>query len=98
MRHSFFRQATENPEARAAYGEFLRGDPLVEAAATAGFSSTAFQAKMHRIQAELPNWVQKSGLQDQFKPLVSKLGALVKEKKWQEADVAADQLLGMMAK
>jgi hypothetical protein len=98
MRHSFFRQATENPEALAAYGKFLRGEPLVEAAASAGFSSAAFQAKMHRIQAELPGWVQRSGLQDQVQPMASKLTALIKDKKWQEADTVADQLLGMMAK
>ena len=38
MRDNFFRQATENPEALAAYAKFLRHETLVETAAT-GFSS-----------------------------------------------------------
>jgi hypothetical protein len=56
---NFFRLATENPEALAAYAKFLRGEKLVES--TIGFSSEAFQTKMRRIQADLPAWVQKSG-------------------------------------
>ena len=95
MRDNFFRKATENPEALAAYAKFLRGEPLVEAAAT-GFSSEAFQAKMRRIQEELPGWVQKSGKQAQAMPLIQKLQGLVKEKKWQEADRVADELLALM--
>src|SRR5262249_6120844 len=92
---NFFRLATENPEALAAYAKFLRGEKLVESAAT-GFSSAAFQAKMRRIQAELPPWVQKSGQQAKVMPLVQKLQALIKEKKWQEADRTADEVLRLM--
>ena len=95
MRDNFFRKATENPEALAAYRKFLRGRHLVEAAPT-GFSSEAFQAKMHRIQAELPAWVRKSGRQAQAMARVQALEALVKEKKWLEADRAADELLALM--
>ena len=64
MRDNFFRRAIENPEALEAYAKFLRGDRLVESAPT-GFSSEAFQEKMHRIQEELPAWVQESGKQAQ---------------------------------
>ena len=39
MRNNFFRQATENPEALAAYAKFLRRETLVESAPT-GFSAT----------------------------------------------------------
>jgi hypothetical protein len=92
---NFFRVATENPEALRAYAKFLRGEQLIESAAT-GFSSEAFQAKMRRIQAELPEWVQKSGQQAQAMPRVQKLQGLVKEKKWQEADQAADELLKLI--
>ena len=67
MRNNFFRQATENPEALAAYAKFLRRETLVETAPT-GFSATAFQDKMHRIQRELPAWVQQSGQQAQAMP------------------------------
>jgi hypothetical protein len=92
---NFFRLATENPEALAAYAKFLRGEKLVESIAT-GFSSEAFQAKMRRIQAELPGWVKKNGKQAQVLPLTQKLGALIKDKKWQEADKLAGELLELM--
>ena len=58
QRNNFFRKATENPECLAAYAKFLRHEPLVETAST-GFSASALQDKMHRIQKELPDWVQK---------------------------------------
>jgi hypothetical protein len=95
MRNNFFRQATENPEALAAYGKFLRRQTLVESAAT-GFSAERFQSKMRRIQKDLPAWVLKSGKQAQVMPLTVKLGVLMKDRKWQEADKLADQLLAMM--
>src|SRR5260370_20604228 len=72
MRDNFFRRATENPEALAAYAKFLRNEPLIESAPT-GFSSEAFQAKMRRIQETLPAWVQHSGKQAQAMPLTQKL-------------------------
>jgi hypothetical protein len=95
MRNNFFRQATENSEALAAYGKFLRGEALVESAAT-GFSAEAFQDKMHRIQRELPGWVQKSGKQAQAMPLTTKISALIKDRKFQEADKVADEILSLM--
>ncbi len=76
MRDNFFRRATENPEALAAYAKFLRHAPLVEAAPT-GFSGEAFRGKMGRIQKELPGWVQGSGKQAQAKPLTEKLQAYI---------------------
>ena len=95
MRNNFFRKATENPEALAAYAKFLRGEPLMESAAT-GFSSEAFQAKMRKIQEELPGWIQKSGKQAKAMPLIQKLQGLVKEKQWQEADKVADEVLALI--
>ncbi len=95
MRNNFFRKATENPEALAAYAKFLRGQPLVESIAT-GFSSEGFQAKMHRIQEELPGWVQKSGKQAQAMSLMRKLQELMNEKKWRDADKVADEVLRLM--
>ena len=92
MRDNFFRRATENPEALAAYATFLRHTALVETAPT-GFSSEAFQDKMRRIQKELPDWVQGSGKQAQAMPLTEKLQAFIKNKHWQEADKVADELL-----
>ncbi len=95
MRDNFFRRATENPEALAAYAKFLRHAPLVETAPT-GFSSEAFQGKMRRIQKELPAWVQRSGKKAQAMPLTEKLQACIKERKWLEADKVADELLSLM--
>ena len=96
MRNSFFRQATENTEALAAYAKFLQHKPLCEAAPT-GFSAETFQAKMHRLQKDLPGWVQKTGQQAQVMPLTQKLDALMKDRKWQEADKVADELLALMS-
>jgi hypothetical protein len=96
MRNNFFRRATENPEALAAYAKFLRHETLVETAPT-GFSAEALQDKMHRIQRELPDWVQKSGQQAQVMPLTQKLNALMKDRKWQEVDKVADELLSLMS-
>ncbi len=95
MRDNFFRRATENPEALAAYAKFLRHAPLVESAPT-GFSGETFRAKMGRIQKQLPGWVQRSGKQAQAKPLTEKLQAYIKDRKWLEADEVADELLSLM--
>jgi len=95
MRDNFFRRATENPEALAAYAKFLRHSTLVETAPT-GFSSAAFQDKMRRLQKELPHWVQRTGKQAQAMPLTVKLQAFIKDRHWQEADKVADELLALM--
>jgi hypothetical protein len=92
MRSHFFRRAAEDPEPLAAYGKFLRGEPLVETAPT-GFSPEVLQAKMQRIQKELPAWIQSSGQQALVKPRMEKLKAMVKDKQWQEVDKAADEIL-----
>src|SRR5262249_48002391 len=75
MRNNFFRRATENPEALAAYAKFLRHESLVERAPS-GFSGEAFQQKMRRIQNDLPDWVRRSGQQAKAMPLVQKITAL----------------------
>ena len=53
MRNNFFRRATENPEALAAYAKFLRRETLVETAPT-GFSSNCRMAADHASQARIP--------------------------------------------
>lgn len=95
MRDNFFRRATENPEALAAYAKFLRNAPLVESAPT-GFSSEAFRDKMRRIQKELPKWVQKSGKPAQAMALTQKLQASIKGRRWLDADKVADELLALI--
>lgn len=95
QRGNFFRRATENPEALGAYAKFLRNEPLVET--TTGFSAAAFQDKMHRIQNELPAWTQRSGQQARVMPMTQKLTALLKERRFEEADRLADELLALIA-
>jgi hypothetical protein len=95
-RDNFFRKATENPEALAAYAKFLKHGTMVETAPS-GFSAALLQEKMHRIQKEFPAWIQKSGQQAKAAPLMQKLSALMKDKKWRELDEVADQVLSMMA-
>jgi len=92
---NFFRKATENPQALADYAKFLRGEKLVESASQ-GFSSSGFQEKMQKIQAELPGWMQKTGRQSEAMSLMQKIQSLAKEKKWQEVDKAADDLLALI--
>ena len=96
MRGNFFRRATENSEALTAYGKFLRNEILIETA-PAGFSSEAFQGKMQRIQKDLPDWVQKSGAQARAMPLIEQIKTLMKDRKWQEADKVADEIISMMS-
>ncbi len=94
---NFFRKATESPECLAAYAKFLRHETLVESAHT-GFSSEGFQEKMQRIQTELPLWIQKTGRQAEAMALMEKIKGLAKDRKWQEADNAADEILNLLPK
>ena len=94
-RGNMFRKVTENPECLTAYAKFLRHEPLVETAST-GFSASNLQDKMHRLQRELPEWAQKSGQQAQVMSQMRKIMALIKERKWQEADKAAEELLSLL--
>ena len=96
MRNNFFRRAAEDPEPLAAYAKFLRGETLVEAAPT-GFSPEAFQAKMQRIQRELPGWMQKAGQQAQTMSKIENIKALMKGGKFQEADKVADEILTLIS-
>ena len=98
MRDNFFRKATEGPEALAAYARFLRGAPLAEAAG--GFTVQGFQGKVRRIQRELSDWAGRSGRQEQLRAtaLSQRLEQLIKERQWQEADMVADQILGLIAR
>jgi hypothetical protein len=96
MRDNFFRKATENPEALAAYAKFLRGELLVESAAK-GFSSEVFQAKIQRIQKELPAWVLGNvDRQRKATPLMKSLDEQLKAMKFEEAVKTADAVLKML--
>lgn len=92
----FFRRVAEDPEPLAAYAKFLRGESLVETAPT-GFSPEVLQAKMQRIQKELSSWIQATGKKTEVMPLVQKLQASSKEKKWQDVNKTADEILALIS-
>jgi hypothetical protein len=96
MRSHFFRRAAEDPEPLAAYAKFLRGEPLVETSPS-GFSPELLQAKMQRIQKELPTWIQSSGKQALVMSQMEKIKVLIKDKQWQEVDKAADEILTLIS-
>ena len=98
MRDNFFRKATENPEALAAYAKFLRSEPLTESAA-AGFTAAGLQAKMRRIQKDLPAFARNAAQPDKVKvaALTAKVEALLKEQKWLEVDKVADEILSVLS-
>jgi hypothetical protein len=52
---------------------------------------------MQRIQKALPGWVQTSGQQAQATALMQKIKGLVKDKKWQEVDKVADEILALIS-
>ena len=56
-----FRVVTEGEEALRAYRKFLKGDPLVEAKTEALTLLERLPPKIHKIQKELPAWIQKTG-------------------------------------
>lgn len=53
---------------------------------------------MSDAETQLPGWVQKSGEQAQATLLMQKLTTLIKERKFQEADKVADELLSLMSR
>ena len=56
-----FRIVTEGEEALQAYRKFLKGDPLIEAKTEALTLLERLPPKIHKIQRELPEWMQKTG-------------------------------------
>ncbi len=92
---NIFRLATENPEAVSAYKKFLRGDILKEEALHAS-PLKIFQDKMHKIQRELPLWIERTQRQDLAAPLMRQLDALIKRGAYKEADQFADKVLELI--
>ena len=93
-----FRVVTEGDEALRAYRKFLAGKPLIEAKTEALTLLERLPPKIHRIQKELPAWVQKTGNQEKVKAteLMHKLDGQLKAKNFVEAEKTADSILKMM--
>ena len=92
-----FRVMTEGEEALNAYRKFLRGERLVETASSTSSYLERLPAKIHRIQKEMPIWIQKTGKQALAEPLMRKLDAALKANDFTEAEKAADSLLKLLS-
>ncbi len=91
-----FRVVTEGEEALRAYRKFLRGERLVEVVSPASSYLERLPAKIHRIQRELPAWVQKTGNQAKAEALTQRLDAALKAKNFTEAEKVADEILKLL--
>ena len=93
-----FRRIAESPSALAAYRKFLRGEALQEAPiATPQIPPVGLIEKIHKVQAELPGWIQKNGpslVEEKFRAL----DQAIKQKRFDAADEAADAILNTMGK
>jgi hypothetical protein len=89
-----FRVVTEGEEALQAYRKFLKGEPLVEAKTVASLTDR-LPPKIHKIQKELPAWIQKSRNRDAV-ALMQKLDEYLKAKNFEEAEKTADSILKLM--
>jgi hypothetical protein len=90
-----FRVVTEGEEALQAYRKFLKGGQLVEAKTETLTILERLPPKIHKIQKELPAWVQKTGNKEAI-ALMQKLDEHLKAKDFEEAEKTADLILKMM--
>jgi hypothetical protein len=88
-----FRVVTEGEEALRAYRRFLKGSPLREAKTEAVTLLERLPAKIHRIQKELPVWLQKGGNQEEATALMQKLEFHLNAKDFENAEKTADAIL-----
>jgi hypothetical protein len=91
-----FRVVTEGDEALRAYRKFLNGEPLIERISEAPTLLELLPLKIHRIQKELPAWVQNGGDKDKTTALMKELQGHLKAKNFEEAEKTADSILKMM--
>src|SRR5579871_2189039 len=92
-----FRVVTEGEEALNAYRKFLRGERLVETNSVNTSYLERLPAKIHKIQQELPAWVQHPGNQAKAEPLMQRLDAALKANDFLEAEKVAATLLELIA-
>jgi len=91
-----FRVVTEGVEALRAYRKFLKGDPLIEAKTEALTLLERLPPKIHKIQKELPGWIQKTGNTDKATALMQELEKHLKAKNFEEAEKTVDSILEMI--
>ncbi|MBS2005366.1 MAG: hypothetical protein JST44_27890, partial [Cyanobacteria bacterium SZAS LIN-5] len=95
---NFFRRATENQEAIAAYRKFLRGEKLVERPRNANaFSVTHFRQKIDTIQKRLPAWVNGMPARaQQAQTMMERLDHFIKTNNFRQANDTADEILRLL--
>ena len=91
-----FRVVTEGEEALQAYRKFLLGQPLAQVVSPTSSYLERLPAKIHRIQQELPAWVQKTGNQAKVESLLRRLDAALKVNDVTEAEEIADEILKLL--
>jgi hypothetical protein len=93
-----FRVVTEGEEALLAYRKFLAGRPLIEAKSEASTLLERLPPKIHKIQKELPAWIQNAaaGNKEKAIALMQKLQEQLKAKNFEEAEKTADSILEMI--
>ncbi len=94
MKTMSFRVVTESEEALQAYRKFLSGEPLIEGETRAGLQER-LPPKIHRIQKELPVWMQKTGNQAAA-ALMKTMQRQMEAKNWEEVEKTADAILKLM--
>jgi hypothetical protein len=90
-----FRVVTEGEEALKAYRKFLKGEALIEAKTETLTLLERLPPKIHKIQKELPAWVQKNGNKD-VAALMQELDKQMKAKNFEEVEKTADAILKLM--
>ena len=95
-RNMSFRVVTEGEEALRAYRKFLKGDPLIEAKTETLTLLDRLPPKIHKIQEELPAWMQKGGNADKASALMQELKERLNARNFEEAEKTADSILKMM--
>ncbi|AGA28452.1 hypothetical protein Sinac_4251 [Singulisphaera acidiphila DSM 18658] len=97
MKTMGFRVVTEGEEAIRAYRKFLKGDALVEAKTEESLMER-LPPKIHKIQKELPGWIEKAEVDSKKKAmsLMKQLQEQMKAKNFEEVEETANSLLKMM--
>ena len=93
-----FRRAAESDAAVAAYRIFLRGGLLSEAPLPFPVAPPPpdLPARIRRIQALLPAWVEQHG-PAKAKPLMEQLDGYLKQQRFEEASRTADEILRLIS-
>lgn len=91
-----FRVVTEGEEALRAYRKFLKGETLIEAKTEALTLLERLPPKIHKIQKELPGWMQTAGNKEKATALMQQMEEHLKAKNFEETEKTADAILQMM--